>query len=69
LIAAISIEFQQEREQSKQGAHQQHTAIPVLDVGRVDALRHLESQLSKMFREFRLRPIVGLLTQGSPTDR
>ena len=36
LVAAIGVELQQKREQAKQRAHQQHTAVAVLHVRRVD---------------------------------
>ena len=36
LITAIGVEFQQEREQPEQRAHQQHPAIAVLNIGGMD---------------------------------
>ena len=36
LVAAVCVGLQQEREQPEQRAHQQHTAIAVLDIGGVD---------------------------------
>jgi hypothetical protein len=36
LVTAVSIELEQERIHAEQGAHQQHTAITVLDVGGMD---------------------------------
>jgi hypothetical protein len=36
LVAAVGIEFEQKRIQAEQRAHQQHTAVAVLDVGRMD---------------------------------
>jgi hypothetical protein len=36
LIAGVGIELQQERKQTKERAYQQHAAIPILNVRRVD---------------------------------
>ncbi len=36
LVAAVGVEFQQERVQPEQRPHQQHATIAVLDVGGVD---------------------------------
>jgi hypothetical protein len=36
LVAAVGIEFEQKPIQAEQRAHQQHTAVAVLDVGRMD---------------------------------
>jgi len=36
LVAAVGVEFAQEREQAKQGGHQQHAAIAILYVGGMD---------------------------------
>ena len=33
LVAAVGVEFEQKRVQTEQCAHQQHTAVAVLDVG------------------------------------
>jgi hypothetical protein len=36
LIASVGVELQQEREQAEQRRHHQHTAVAILDAGRVD---------------------------------
>lgn len=43
LVTAVGIWFQQEGIQSEQRAHQQHTAIAVLDVGGVDHRLHQQA--------------------------
>jgi len=42
-VAAISIELEQERIQAEQRRHQQHAAVPVLDVGGVHDGRHQQA--------------------------
>jgi hypothetical protein len=36
LIAAVGVEFQQERKHTEYRAHQQHAAVSILDVGCMD---------------------------------
>src|ERR1700751_2467044 len=43
LIAAVGIQLQQERVEPKQAAHQQHSAVAVLDVGRMNDRLHQQT--------------------------
>ena len=52
LIAAVGVEFQQEREHAEQRAHEQNAAVPILDVGGMDD--RVQQQALRIYQDMAL---------------